>query len=193
MIHYAARGRWRFCGKKFRQHFQPDKFDVYCKKITISPGKDLTCSLTQEELIGLLTLRCQEPGFLQVSPPLTYGSEGPFIITLAQAENRYCCIAFEILNADRFLSDPGAETRSYYDQAFFELVARYIDFSLLRDASEYHTLVRRKLIPDEPACRTAAHSLWQTDPDAAACLLMVRPDGTWISGEEVRTLPAWLA
>ena len=149
--------------------------------------------MTQKEIISLLNSRCNSRGFLQISPPLNYQDEGPFILTLALFDDEYYCFAFEILDAKRFLADPAAEAAAFNQDEFCALVARHMDFSALYDSDEYHPLVRHKLIPDEPACRMAVQKLWLTEPAKAARIFMVSQDGSWFTGEDVRELPAFLS
>lgn len=148
--------------------------------------------MTQKEIIGCLFSRCNSKGFLQVSPPLQFRDEGPFVVTLAYFEDRYYCFAFEVLDAGRFLSDPAAQAAAYSEDEFFEMVARHMDFSALFGSEESHPLIRHKLIPDEPACRSAVQTLWQSQPQEAARILMITSDGSWFTGEDIREMPAWL-
>ena len=149
--------------------------------------------MTQKEIIGRLFSRCDSDGFLQVSPPLTYREEGPFVLTLARFDGQYYCFVFEVFDAGRFLADPAAQSAAYGDNEFFALVARHMDFSALYGSDEYHPLIRHKLIPDEPACRSAVQALWQNQPQEAARILMVTDDGAWFTGEDIRGLPAWMS
>lgn len=149
--------------------------------------------MTPEEILVFLHSRCGAKGFLQVSAPLVYAEEGPFVFSLAKYEGEYYCFAFEIQDAARFLADPAAQPSVFSDDGFYELVARNIDFSVLLGGNECHALVRHKIIPDEPACRMAVQELWRSNPREASRILMVAPDGNWFTCDDIRDMPTWLS
>lgn len=149
--------------------------------------------MNQRELIDFLTGRCEAVGLAEISPPLYYQGEGPFIFALGKHAGKYQAYLFEVLSPDEFLTAPDAIPRACYEDAFFDMVERHVDLSPLHDTDEHHPLIRYKVVPDDPACRSVLKELCLAETTDAVRIMLVSPDGTWLSCDDLRQMPLWLS
>ena len=140
--------------------------------------------MNQTEILDLITYRCTSNGFHQVSSPLTYQDQEVLVCALANWEEEYHFFGFEVVSSTEFLSNPTAKTNAYKDPVFFNRMTQEIDLSPLSHASSASLNCKfgfYKIVPDEPACRLMVKNLWLSDPNAAARVVLVAHDGTWLT------------
>ncbi len=149
--------------------------------------------MTQTEILDRIASRCCSNGFLEISKPITFGNEGPFLFALTSWDEKFYIFCFEISDSTRFLADPTATPKAYGDPAFFEQVEEHMNLAPLHGTNQYHSMILHKVLLDEPACRQAVQNLWQTHPKEAARILMLSPDGIWYTGQDIRSMPVLLS
>jgi hypothetical protein len=149
--------------------------------------------MTKTEIAAFILNQCSGSHFLQVTPPLRFQDQGPFLFALTQIEAEYYFIGFEIVDSSTFLATPQILSTAFDDPNFYDLVTDQMDLTSLDDTNAQHSLVLHKVAPDEPSCRLAVHRLWQTHAEIAARILLISPDGNWHKGAEFRDIPVLFA
>jgi hypothetical protein len=144
--------------------------------------------MNQTEILDLLTYRCTSNGFHQISSPLPYQDQELLMFALANWEEEYHFFGFEIVSSVDFLANPAAKTKAYKDPVFFDRMTHEIDLSpLIHEGSDAPNCKFGfyKIVPDEPACRMMVKTLWNSDQNAAARVILVSRDGTWLTGKDM--------
>jgi len=148
--------------------------------------------MIKSEIAALLMRECQTR-FLQVAEPQQYEGEGPFILALDEVDGKFVFYFFAVADTPEFLADPQALPHSFGVQDFFHTLADCLDLKHIEQTDQYYQLTCRKVVPDEPSCRIVLQSLWQTDPVTASSIILVGPDGVWLSGKAIRDIPVPLS
>jgi hypothetical protein len=148
-------------------------------------------SMNQTEILNQLRYQCASNGFLQVSRPLAFQEQGPFIFALAALDNEAYFFGFEVISSSAFLANSSARSSVYGDSAFFDMLNQHFDLSSFDKIQPPHTTLH-KIVPDEPACRLELQRLWQTNAAAAACVMLLSPCGDWYTGKDILDTPVWV-
>ena len=139
--------------------------------------------------------RCIAAELKDISPPVYYEGAGPFVFAREDGDEGFRLYVFEPLSAEQFLADPLALSDVYTQDGFYDLVGQHIDLTPLHYTGAYHPLIRYKVIPDEPACRQVLKDicLGKADANQVIRIMLISPDGTWLSCESLLEMPLWLA
>ena len=140
--------------------------------------------MTKPEITTMLLHKCKEM-FAQVAEPQYYEGEGPFIVALDEEDGKPVFFFFSIADSHEFLASPQTMPPAFEKEDFFYTAADHLDIRHIEHIGQYCRLIRRKVVPNEPACQAAAKKLRLTDAETAKMLLLVGTDGVWHTAKTI--------
>lgn len=138
--------------------------------------------MTKSEMIDLMIF-LSKANCSQVADLQYYDGEGPFLFAFDEKDGQPKFFCFSFADADEFLDQPEALPTALQSPEFPFALAAALDLDHLEGSGQYYQLTYNKVVPDEPACRTALKMLWQSDAQTASLISLLSTDGVLMPAE----------
>jgi hypothetical protein len=123
----------------------------------------------------------------QVSEPIFYKGEGPYIMTMYEDYDDVCFCFNEMNDVESFLADPGKKPAVFADDDFLLNIAEKMNLTKILDErglATYH-LFRHRFVLDALVCREAIRELHKHSPELVKGILLIDSRGNISPGETV--------